>query len=157
MLPTSLLIANRGEIAIRVMRAAAELDIRTVAVFSEDDAHSLHPRKADEARPLRGVGTAPYLDIEQIVAVAKKSDPKSQSCGKVANLSLLIGFNDNVRPLLQGGLGAFHLFKIPNSHFCFISRERNQIIRDFLCRPISIELVSNRSPNIIQAAFQRRR
>jgi acetyl/propionyl-CoA carboxylase alpha subunit len=73
MLPTSLLIANRGEIAIRVMRAAAELGIRTVAVFSEDDAHSLHTRKADEARPLRGVGTAPYLDIEQIVAVAREA------------------------------------------------------------------------------------
>jgi pyruvate carboxylase len=78
MLPTSLLIANRGEIAIRIMRAAAELGIRTVAVFSEDDAHSLHTRKADEARPLRGVGTAPYLDIDQIVAVAKEA-----GCGAV--------------------------------------------------------------------------
>jgi acetyl/propionyl-CoA carboxylase alpha subunit/acetyl-CoA carboxylase carboxyltransferase component len=78
MLPTSLLIANRGEIAIRVMRAAAELGIRTVAVFSEDDAHSLHTRKADEARPLRGVGTAPYLDIEQIVAIARET-----GCGAV--------------------------------------------------------------------------
>ena len=78
MLPTSLLIANRGEIAIRVMRAAAELGIRTVAVFSEDDAHSLHTRKADEARPLRGVGAAPYLDLEQIVAIAREA-----GCGAV--------------------------------------------------------------------------
>ncbi|MGH7963403.1 MAG: biotin carboxylase N-terminal domain-containing protein, partial [Candidatus Binatia bacterium] len=59
---TSLLVANRGEIAIRIMRAAAELGIATVAVFSEDDAHSLHTRKADEARPLRGVGVSAYLD-----------------------------------------------------------------------------------------------
>ena len=71
MLPRSLLVANRGEIAIRIMRAAAELGIRTVAVFSEDDARSLHTRKADEARALTGIGAAAYLDIEQIVAVAK--------------------------------------------------------------------------------------
>jgi acetyl/propionyl-CoA carboxylase alpha subunit/acetyl-CoA carboxylase carboxyltransferase component len=70
MLPKSLLIANRGEIAIRVMRAAAELGIRTVAIFSEDDASSLHTRKADEARGLSGRGAAAYLDIEQIIAVA---------------------------------------------------------------------------------------
>ncbi len=67
----SLLIANRGEIAIRIMRAAAELGIRTVAVFSEDDAPSLHTRKADDARPLRGKGVAAYLDIDTIIAVAK--------------------------------------------------------------------------------------
>ena len=73
MLPTSLLIANRGEIAIRVMRAAAELGIRTVAVFSEDDAQSLHTRKADDARKLRGIGAKAYLDAEQIIAVAKES------------------------------------------------------------------------------------
>ena len=69
----SLLIANRGEIAIRIVRAAAELGMRTVAIFSEDDAHSLHTRKADEARPLQGRGAAAYLDIEQIVAVAKQA------------------------------------------------------------------------------------
>ncbi len=71
MLPRSLLVANRGEIAIRIMRAAAELGIRTVAVFSEDDARSLHTRKADEARALTGIGAAAYLDIGQIVAIAK--------------------------------------------------------------------------------------
>ena len=70
---TRLLIANRGEIAIRIMRAAAELGIRTVAIFSEDDAQSLHLRKADEACPLRDKGVAPYLDIEQIIATAKES------------------------------------------------------------------------------------
>lgn len=70
---TRLLIANRGEIAIRIIRAAAELGLRTVALFSEDDALSLHLRKADETRPLRGKGVAPYLDIEQIIAAAKES------------------------------------------------------------------------------------
>lgn len=69
---TRLLIANRGEIAVRIMRAAAELDIRTVAVFSEDDALSLHLRKADEVRPLRGRGVAPYLDMEQIITAAEE-------------------------------------------------------------------------------------
>src|SRR5260370_7885361 len=71
MLPRSLLVANRGEIAVRIMRAAAELGIRTVAAFSEDDARSLHTRKADEARGLIGTGTAAYLDVEQIGAIAK--------------------------------------------------------------------------------------
>jgi hypothetical protein len=59
---TSLLIANRDEIAVRVIRAAAELGLRTVAIYSEDDALSLRTRKADEARPLSVKGTVPYLD-----------------------------------------------------------------------------------------------
>jgi len=67
---TSLLVANRGEIAIRVMRAAAELGIKTVAVYSDDDASSLHVRKADEARCLSGHGAAAYLDAEEIVRTA---------------------------------------------------------------------------------------
>ena len=71
MIPNSLLIANRGEIAIRIIRAAAEMGIRTVAVFPEDDAASLHTRKADEARRLNGAGAAAYLDGEQIIALAK--------------------------------------------------------------------------------------
>src|SRR5260370_21841219 len=71
MVPRSLLVANRGEIAVRITRAAAELGIRTVAVFSEDDARSLHIRKADEARALTGTGAAAYLAGAQIVAVAQ--------------------------------------------------------------------------------------
>ena len=67
----SLLVANRGEVAIRIIRAAAELGIRTVAVFSEDDAQSLHTRKADEERSLRGKGVAAYLDIDTIITLAK--------------------------------------------------------------------------------------
>ncbi|MGB7481299.1 MAG: biotin carboxylase N-terminal domain-containing protein, partial [Burkholderiaceae bacterium] len=66
-----LLIANRGEISIRIARACAELGIATVAVYSEDDAASLHVRRADDARPLSGVGAAPYLDIAQIVEAAR--------------------------------------------------------------------------------------
>ncbi len=73
MVPKSVLIANRGEIAIRIIRAAAELGMRTVAIFSEDDAASLHTVKADEARQLRGVGAAAYLDAEQIVAAARQA------------------------------------------------------------------------------------
>ena len=70
---TSLLIANRGEIAIRIARAAAELGIRTVAIFSEDDAQSLHTQKMDDALPLQGRGAAAYLDIEQILALATQA------------------------------------------------------------------------------------
>jgi len=66
-----ILIANRGEIAIRIARTAAEMGIVTVAIYSEDDALSLHVKKADEARGLIGKGPAPYLDIEQIVQIAK--------------------------------------------------------------------------------------
>lgn len=67
---TTLLVANRGEVAIRVIRAAAELGIRTVAIYSDDDATSLHVRKADEARRLEGQGAAAYLDAAQIVRIA---------------------------------------------------------------------------------------
>ena len=65
-----LLVANRGEIAIRVLRAAAELNIPTVAVAPADDAGSLHTGKAGEAVALDGIGAAAYLDIDQLVAVA---------------------------------------------------------------------------------------
>jgi len=67
-----LLIANRGEIAIRVMRAAAELRIGTIAVYSQEDRFSLHRTKADEAY-LVGEGKGPveaYLDIPDIIRVA---------------------------------------------------------------------------------------
>ena len=67
----ALLIANRGEVAIRVARAAADLGLRTVAVYSEDDATSLHTRVPDEAYALAGKGAAAYLDQEAIVEAAK--------------------------------------------------------------------------------------
>src|SRR5690242_3056655 len=66
-----LLVANRGEIAIRIARAAAALGIPTVGVFAEDDAGSLHVRHVDDARPLRGRGARAYLDTEQLVAIAR--------------------------------------------------------------------------------------
>ena len=67
---SAVLIANRGEIAIRIARAAADLGLRAGAVYSEDDSASLHTRMADEAHPLCGSGAAAYLDIEQIVRTA---------------------------------------------------------------------------------------
>ncbi|MGR3763720.1 pyruvate carboxylase [Rossellomorea sp. NS-SX7] len=70
------LVANRGEIAIRVFRACTELNIRTVAVYSKEDSGSYHRYKADEAY-LVGEDKKPidaYLDIEGIIKIAKKSD-----------------------------------------------------------------------------------
>ncbi|MCT4684117.1 MAG: pyruvate carboxylase [Roseicyclus sp.] len=70
-----ILIANRGEIAIRVMRAANELGKRTVAVYAEEDKLSLHRFKADEAYKIgEGLGpVAAYLSIDEIIRVAKAS------------------------------------------------------------------------------------
>ena len=72
MLSGKLLVANRGEIAIRIFRAAAEASLPTVAVFPADDAASLHTRKADAAHQLPGRGVAAYLDIEAIIAAAQE-------------------------------------------------------------------------------------
>jgi acetyl/propionyl-CoA carboxylase alpha subunit len=68
-----LLIANRGEIAIRIARTAAELGIATVAVHSRDDADALHPRKADAAHALAADGPAAYLDAAALVAAARET------------------------------------------------------------------------------------
>jgi acetyl/propionyl-CoA carboxylase alpha subunit/acetyl-CoA carboxylase carboxyltransferase component len=70
---TRLLIANRGEIALRIIRTATELDLGTVAVYAEDDADSPHVHAADEAIGLSGAGPAAYLDHAAILAAAKKS------------------------------------------------------------------------------------
>jgi acetyl/propionyl-CoA carboxylase alpha subunit/acetyl-CoA carboxylase carboxyltransferase component len=68
---TKLLIANRGEIAIRIARAAADMGIPTVAVCPDDDAASLHARVADEVRTLPGQGAAAYLNAAAVIAAAK--------------------------------------------------------------------------------------
>ena len=70
-----ILIANRGEIAIRIMRAANELGKKTVGIYAQEDKLSLHRYKADEAY-LIGEGLSPvgaYLSIEEIIRVAKES------------------------------------------------------------------------------------
>ena len=71
-----IMVANRGEIAIRVLRAISELHIRSVAIYTHEDRYSLHRYKADEAYqvgadddPLK-----PYLDIEAIIAIAQAND-----------------------------------------------------------------------------------
>jgi acetyl/propionyl-CoA carboxylase alpha subunit len=69
----SLLVANRGGIAVRIGRAAADLGIRSIAIHSEADAASLHTRVAEEGRVLQGRDRTTYLDIAQILAVAKES------------------------------------------------------------------------------------
>ena len=72
--PLILLVANRSEIAIRIMRAATELGLRTVAIYAQEDRFSMHRFKADEAYVV-GEGKGPvgaYLDIEGIVALAKE-------------------------------------------------------------------------------------
>jgi len=73
-----ILVANRGEIAIRIIRAAQDLGIETTAIYAEDDDLCAHVERADHSVSLQGRGAAAYLDIAQIVAVAT-----SQGCDGV--------------------------------------------------------------------------
>ena len=68
---TNILIANRGEIAIRIARAAADLGLGATAVFATDDAQSLHVKFADRAIALGASGARAYLDIEAMIAAAR--------------------------------------------------------------------------------------
>ncbi len=67
---SNLLIANRGEIAIRIARAASDLGIRSVGIYSEDDVDSLHTKMTDSARMVPGLGPGGYLDIDEIINAA---------------------------------------------------------------------------------------
>lgn len=68
------LIANRGEIAVRIARAATDANISSVAIYSDPDADALHVKRADEAYPLHGsAGADTYLNIEKIIEIAKRS------------------------------------------------------------------------------------
>ena len=71
---TKLLVANRGEIALRVMRTAKEMGIATVAVYSDPDRDALHVRYADEAFALGGSSPSQsYLNAEKILDIAKRA------------------------------------------------------------------------------------
>lgn len=69
-----ILIANRGEIALRIIRACKELEIVSVAIFSEVDAEGIWVRKADMCYPILGNPVQAYLDYEKIIALAKKAE-----------------------------------------------------------------------------------
>ena len=68
-----LLIANRGEIAVRIVRACAEMDIRSVAVYTEPDRFSLHVKRADEAHFIGEDPLAGYLDARRLVDLARET------------------------------------------------------------------------------------
>ncbi|MFY9089456.1 acetyl-CoA carboxylase biotin carboxylase subunit [Arcobacter aquimarinus] len=67
------LIANRGEIALRIIRACKELDIASVAIFSEVDVEGIWVRKADECYPIMGDVVQAYLNFDKIISIAKKA------------------------------------------------------------------------------------
>ncbi|MGF1454039.1 MAG: carboxyl transferase domain-containing protein [Alphaproteobacteria bacterium] len=70
---TRVLIANRGEIAIRIARTCAALGLESVAVFAEDDAQALHALRAEQSEALKGAGPAAYMDIRSVIAAATRA------------------------------------------------------------------------------------
>lgn len=69
------LIANRGEIAVRIARACNDLGLKTAGIYAKEDAGSLHVQKVDEAFRITSKNAgpiAPYLDTESVIAAAKK-------------------------------------------------------------------------------------
>ena len=68
------MIANRGEIALRIIRACKELNLTSVCIFSEVDIEGIWVKKADESYPIMGNPIEAYLDYERIVGLAKKAN-----------------------------------------------------------------------------------
>ncbi|MDD3505453.1 MAG: acetyl-CoA carboxylase biotin carboxylase subunit [Sulfurimonas sp.] len=70
---SKILVANRGEIALRIIRACKELDIKSVAIFSEVDVEGIWVKKADECYPITGDALQAYLDYDRIITLALKA------------------------------------------------------------------------------------
>jgi pyruvate carboxylase subunit A len=85
-----ILIANRGEIAVRIVRACAEMGIRSVAIYSDADRHALHVKRADEAHSIGAEPLAGYLNPRKLVNLAVETGcdalhPGYGSCRKTPN------------------------------------------------------------------------
>jgi acetyl/propionyl-CoA carboxylase alpha subunit len=78
-----LLVANRGEIAVRIMATAAVLGIETVAVYPADDAACAHVSRADTGVELPGAGPAAYLDVDAIIAAATGTGSSTATSARV--------------------------------------------------------------------------
>lgn len=133
-----LMVANRGEIAIRVFRAATELGIRTVAIYTFEDRYSLHRYKADESYQVgkNDEPISPYHNIEEIIAVAKRNkvDAIHPGCGFLAESAELarrcreeeitfIGPDASILEKMQDLTGVFELaseLKIPVAPYKFV-------------------------------------
>jgi acetyl/propionyl-CoA carboxylase alpha subunit len=68
----NVLVANRGEIAVRIIRAVQDLGMSATAIYAQDDAASLHVQKADQSVALEGSGAKAYLDAPAIAALARQ-------------------------------------------------------------------------------------
>jgi acetyl/propionyl-CoA carboxylase alpha subunit len=70
---SSILIANRGEIALRVIRACRELGIKSIAIYSDEDARSIHVRRADEAYHIGpAAASESYLNVDKLIELANR-------------------------------------------------------------------------------------
>ena len=83
-----ILIANRGEIAVRIIRACKEMGITSVAIFSEADRHALHVKKADESYRIGSDPLAGYLNAHRIVNTAVTMNDSTYVFGKEATSAL---------------------------------------------------------------------
>jgi len=136
-----ILIANRGEIALRIIRTARKMAIKTVAIYSEADADSLHVSMADESFSLgNGELTDTYLNISKIVHIARKADVQAIHPG--------YGFLSERREFAQAVIDAGMVFIGPSP--AAIQQMGNKIEARTLAKSLGIPLVEGLSGSIAE-------